>query len=344
MGISRVAVARALLQDALPNEVWYQPAVPGVDRSVMSPAEPWVPRQYGGWDTALGAAMGGWAFAAADYARLWASFDLGVHSPVMRPETAKIMWTNPWGYDGGTSQKSQVLRGWWRHRWQDAGGVPVTAIGHNGSFAGTAAVTWRRSDGISVVALFNRDVSLDFMGWSPFGSAMNAAIDQVHDHWPSHDLFPSVGLSSMCDDGWRRCQRCQTLHRLGGKAIDACPAGPPGHLDGGQATYTLVHNLPAARGHFGFRRCTKCQSLVHSTGSTAGRCAAGPGAQHDPAVGEYVLAKNEPATSPGQRGWRLCSRCQCVWYSDGSSRGVCPSSGAVGHTGQNGDDYLLLMY
>jgi CubicO group peptidase (beta-lactamase class C family) len=180
LGVTRAKVAPLLVQDRLPTEAWYQPSMPGLGKSVMSADEPFVPVQYGTQYTEIGAAMGGWALGAADYAKLWASFDIGAHNPVMSPQTVQTMWTNPPGTD-----RADALCGWWL----GPAGVDVTAIGHNGGFQGTGAAIWRRSDGVSVVAIFNRDLDLDFSDGAPFGTQMNAAISGVTE-WPTQDLSP----------------------------------------------------------------------------------------------------------------------------------------------------------
>ena len=333
LGITRAKVAPSLVEDRLPGEAWYQPSVPGLGQSVMSHDRPLVPLQYGTQYTEIGAAMGGWALAAADYARLWASFDIGAHNPVMSPETVQTMWTSPPGI-----HRPDALRGWWLN---DAGGG-ITAIGHNGGFEGTAAAVWRRSDGVSVVAIFNRDLDLDFPNGAPFGTEMNAAIGAITD-WPTHDLFPYADLKTICDDGWRQCNRCQVLFRTGGQGSLSCPAGHGGHSDTGSPHYTLVHDLPAARGQWGWRRCALCQALWFAAGGAAGACPANPGGSHQKVRPDYVLAHDEPFTSPGQQGWRLCVRCQSLWWPHSGTAGVCAAG--HGHSVASGSaTYLLLMF
>jgi CubicO group peptidase (beta-lactamase class C family) len=334
LGVSRAAVAPSLVGNALPHEAWYQPAKPGLGTSVMTADQPLVSVQYGTQYTEIGAAMGGWALAAADYARLWASFDIGAHNPVVSPQTVGTMWSTPAGID-----RADALRGWWR---EDAG-AGVTAIGHNGGLQGTAAAVWRRSDGVSVAVIFNRDINnLDFPNGALFGTPMNAAISAVTS-WPTNDLFPHAGLTSICDDGWRRCSRCQVLFRVGGKSPASCPAGPGGHSETGSAHYTLVHDLPAARGQWGWRRCRQCESLWFADGGATGACTADPHGQHRAGEISYVLAHDQPATSPGQSDWHWCSRCQSLWRAGSGTSGAC-AGGPGGHVSAGSSNYLLLTF
>jgi hypothetical protein len=47
------------------------------------------------------------------------------------------------------------------------------------------------------------------------------------------------------------------------------------------------------------------------------------------------------SNAPGQKGWRLCSRCQGLFFG-GNAGSVCPSA-AGGHVAASGD-YVLLPY
>lgn len=194
LGASRPQLGRSLLANKIAGEVRYEPAVPSVDRSVLTSARPFVGRPYGSWTQENLDAFGGWVMAAPDYAKMLAAFDLGSRNPLLNSTMTNVMWSSPpvGYYPAALSDNTGLLRGWFRTSFTNAAGEPVDAIGHNGSLPGTACLAMRRADGISFVLLMNRDLP-GALQFSTHGMSINNAINAVTT-WPTTDQFPAMGL------------------------------------------------------------------------------------------------------------------------------------------------------
>lgn len=179
LGITRARIGKS---ERAKDEVWYHDNHALTARSVMSPERPIVAAPYGAWNLENMDAHGGWVMAAPDYARILAAFDRG---ELLRPETAKRMWS---AIPGLEKSRPDLRAGWFEVHVAPG----VTAVGHNGLLPGTAALAFRRSDGVSIVAFVNRDLQLWMTGHG-LGNALNRAADAVS-KWPEEDLFPKYGI------------------------------------------------------------------------------------------------------------------------------------------------------
>jgi hypothetical protein len=153
----------------------------------MTPDRSLVPYVYGGFAMELLDANAGWIASAPDYAKVLAAFDLGAHNPLLQPSTVDAMWTQMWSqriYGG------EVLRGWFRSKLDNG----VTVIGHGGELNGTAALAFRRSDNVSLVAFFNKNTANTLRIFDDeLGKPLNQAADSIT-HWPDMNLFPPMGI------------------------------------------------------------------------------------------------------------------------------------------------------
>lgn len=89
--------------------------------------------------------------------------------------------------------------------------------------------------------------------------------------------------------------------------------------------------------------CRKCQALTNVGGSSLGRCP--KGGVHDHTGSSYytplhLSQLNGGKPYLGQPSWKWCNKCQCMFYTGGSSMGVCQAGGAHDATGSN--DYTLV--
>jgi hypothetical protein len=132
--------------------------------------------------------------------------------------------------------------------------------------------------------------------------------------------------------------------------MGACPAG--GGHDGLQSgDYTLVNELNIANtptpGQHGWRFCSNCFGLFFSYPSlgtpTPGKCPAGGGhaalVTYEEATevffGDYPLTYTGPS-SPGEHGWRFCSKCLGLFLISRRSPEACPA-GDIHDATQSGD-------
>ena len=138
--------------------------------------------------------------------------------------------------------------------------------------------------------------------------------------------------------GWNWCSQCQGLFYSNfGESFGVCPA----HSKSGSDSYVLpTAGQGSNSGPTGWKYCGKCQGLFFCasdprvpSGLDNGVCPAG-GAHNDSSSETYVI----PTSGQGQAGWRLCSRCQGLFYS-GNGLGGCPAGGS--HAVSANDSYVL---
>lgn len=184
LGITRAQIGRSRRSQRLPGEVLYHPLQIRVRTTVADASGDFVPNQYGGWNQENMDSHGAHVMAAPDYAKVLAAFDLGVYNPILHPDQVAAMWTQT-----GTSTQ---LQGWMLQEVPDGMGGTVALREHNGVLPGTRCYIARRADGISFVLFTNGDRDLG----SAEGLALSNLCNQVS-LWPSHDLFPSVGIGSL---------------------------------------------------------------------------------------------------------------------------------------------------
>jgi hypothetical protein len=91
-------------------------------------------------------------------------------------------------------------------------------------------------------------------------------------------------------------------------------------------------------GESDWRLCYGCRSLFRANGAYKGMCACG-GAHVDHFSANYTLVTTG---GHGQKGWRRCSNCTCLFYAgDPSTPGWC-ADGTM-HNGRSGKEYTLAM-
>jgi CubicO group peptidase (beta-lactamase class C family) len=198
LGVTRPRVGGSLLSERASGEVRYYPKpvanttnanaapISMLAKSVMTPAQPIVPSQYGGRNIPLGDGAGAWILAAPDYAKVLAAFDQGAANPLFTHDpigTTKSMWTSP--------DNTITCRGWFAMTLKNTSNQDVATVWHNGGMEGTAALIVRRRDGLNFVLLLDSDIGLG-MGQATQLSVLANNVTA----WPTTDLFPSVGIPS----------------------------------------------------------------------------------------------------------------------------------------------------
>jgi CubicO group peptidase (beta-lactamase class C family) len=185
LGVTRARLGRSLLKDKTSDEVRYHPVIPSVQPSVITPDRPLVPEVYGGWNQENLDSVGGWVMAAADYAKVLASFDMGNSNPILEPSSVTTMWTAHPTWTG-------VLRGWFKQILTDSSGKLIDSIQHNGWLSSNSNLVLRRSDKLSFVLFLNQGYP-GALHAAIHGIALNDIANKVTE-WPTTDLFPTVGI------------------------------------------------------------------------------------------------------------------------------------------------------
>ena len=140
-------------------------------------SRPWLPAVYSGRGVETIPASGGLIMSAADYVRILAGvYQLGENSPVLSKDTI------PQTYKAGQFGFSGFA---WRGWNQQKSGKGVVGYGKGGSLSGVKSSVLHRADGLAIAVIHN--------GPSLGYSTLNSLLDNISS-WPSHDLFPSVGL------------------------------------------------------------------------------------------------------------------------------------------------------
>ncbi len=228
LGITRAVIGGSLRNQKLNDEVEYHPGVLGIARSVRSDSRPWVASIYGGWNQENFDSHGAHVMSAPDFAKVLGAFDMAPFNPLLGTPWTDHMWSDVAG-------NGSWRRGWFRTSGNTATGT-VEINWHNGALSGTRTLVARRRDGISFVLFTNSDATI--------GSGTAVALSDVAESvraWPSHDLFPSVGLPGF-----------ETIDDLMAPYGSSCPstAGTPRFTTGGSAVIgsrmtMQVSNAPA---------------------------------------------------------------------------------------------------
>ncbi len=172
-----------------PHEVSYEPRSPmDVGSTLLNESGRVALGNHGLYNMKNVESSGGAVMSAPDYAKILAAFDQPVN-PLLTQASADFMSTPHFlGHD--------YAHGWWITTVKDEHGNDVAASHHDGSYFGTAALIFRRADGISFVLLFNRNVVTYLWGGAEAeGGQLNDLANQVA-VWPSGDLFPDYGIPS----------------------------------------------------------------------------------------------------------------------------------------------------
>jgi hypothetical protein len=166
-------------------------------------------------------------------------------------------------------------------------------------------------------------------------------------HVPIGDLFTlPVGTTDDEQDqsAWRRCARCQTAYwdgDFGNKG--ECPAG--GQHQPTDPMLTLPHRGFREDGALRqpptdslirrWRFCVKCAGMFWEGVFRGANGVCPAGGAHDPWGFDFLLAYNLPGTNQRQADWRLCHKCNGLFWTNAA--GACPSGGA--HTVGQPDPY-----
>jgi CubicO group peptidase (beta-lactamase class C family) len=130
---------------------------------------------------------GGWAIAPADAARLLSGFNSPVH-PLLTWDSQYAMlqlWND---FDSATVDTA--MHGIYYTPLMTSANTYMT-LSHGGGVSGGVCVNYWRSDNVTMVLMFNRDVLLQRNLWFDLGNLL----DQVNP-WPTWDFFSRVGIGN----------------------------------------------------------------------------------------------------------------------------------------------------
>jgi hypothetical protein len=184
-------------------------------------------------------------------------------------------------------------------------------------------------------------------------------VSSQHDDSESGNYFLKVNVDDV-QRRWRRCGKCHSIFYKG-DSVSYCPVTTPetSHtaaadnrdyimtIDSDDAAPGLTNAVPAPQGQQEWRHCNRCGGLWYGPNIIGSVCPAPGGGNHSSAdSADYALVKewsgnlNTYATqSPGEAGWRWCSKCQGLWLgSQSGSR--CPKDGFA-HSVTGSANYML---
>lgn len=147
--------------------------------SVVDTSGAQVPYPYGGFNLEIQLGNGGWVASAADLARFCTVYDTPEAAGVLTPASVATVFDAP--ETGGGSTHYGL--GW--HVRPTANGENTW---HTGSMPGTFTFL-ARSNGCTVVALFNQRKEGDDLNWGEIDPNLWNAVNQVGT-WPTEDLTP----------------------------------------------------------------------------------------------------------------------------------------------------------
>jgi N-acyl-D-amino-acid deacylase len=190
INIRQMRLGASLPSGRAPGEVRYYTAKNSPASSVF-PGEPRkVPWPYGGFHLEAMDAHGGWLASAVDLARFAAALDQPDHSPLLRPESYRMMYAPPPApvarKPDGAVESVYYGCGWLVRTVRDQGKANYW---HTGSLPGTFSLLVRRWDGLSWAALFNQRSERRSDPDTAIDLALHRAADAVN-AWPDTDLFP----------------------------------------------------------------------------------------------------------------------------------------------------------
>jgi N-acyl-D-amino-acid deacylase len=189
IGIKRMRIGASLIDGHAPGEVRYYAGNDAKASSVFPGTPEQVPWAYGGFSLEAMDAHGGWIASAVDLARFAAALDDSLHSPLLSPETFRIMCSPPpppvSRQPDGSLSDSYYGCGW---NVRPAGANGKANYWHIGSLPGTAALLVRRHDGLSWAVLFNQRSDHKRLPDTAIDGALHRAADAVT-AWPAENLF-----------------------------------------------------------------------------------------------------------------------------------------------------------
>ena len=185
LGLTRPRIGTSAVPSSPNGEVRYEDATPSLHTTVLNATGAKVSAPYGGFNLTNMDANGAWVMGAPDYAKILAALDQPTN-PLITKASRDAMWT---AYTG-----TNTLRGWFQTSLPNPTGLNLVTRWHNGSLDGTSCLVFKRTDGLSMVVLLNRNIP-GFFQPNPHMRDLNTIANQVTT-WPTTDLFPSVGIPS----------------------------------------------------------------------------------------------------------------------------------------------------
>jgi CubicO group peptidase (beta-lactamase class C family) len=329
--ITRLRTARSLWAAQPPDEARHHSRDLLLQQSVMTPARPLVPREYGDENLETMETSGGLSAAAPDLARVLAALNARPYTPLGRPAVDSLLHHASVNGRNGHGFDALELFDAANHRYRGSKG---------GLLQTSQSGLWYETDDFSYVILWNghhtkSNLTLDALedsSWYPTFPAVLTAARAYS--WPQTDLFPTFGMQSLPEtqSDWRWCTKCQGMFS-DVSPTSHCPAGGK-HSGTGSGNYHLIHNSTFPYGQDNWRQCKKCASLFFA-GNNLGVCTVG--GSHHSTSDNYTLVHNSPYQEP-QQNWRWCAKCQNLFFS-GKGNGACASGG--GHTQTGSGNYSV---
>lgn len=189
-GITRMRIGASLASGHVEGEVHYYTPHDETAESVF-PSQPGrVLRPYGSFNLEAMDAHGGWIASAVDLARFAAALDDPQHSPLLKPETFRLMYARPDAPIGRKADGS-LTDFYYGCGWlvRPVGKEGKANYWHNGSLPGTHTLLVRRWDGLSWAVLFNQRSDDPKLPDGAIDPALHRATAAVKS-WPTEDLFP----------------------------------------------------------------------------------------------------------------------------------------------------------
>lgn len=188
--VTRMRIGATRESGRLPGEVRYYSPTGRTSRSVFPDQPGEVPICYGGFYLEAMDAHGGWVASAVDLAKFAAALDDPQHSPLLKPESLRLMYRRPdaplWRKEDGSATDYYYGLGW---QVRPVGGEGKANYWHNGSLPGTFTLLVRRWDGLTWAALFNQRSEGGKLADGDIDPALHRAAAAVKE-WPTEDLFP----------------------------------------------------------------------------------------------------------------------------------------------------------
>jgi len=189
-GITNMRIGATLESGRLPNEVKYYSPSDSRGRSVFANVPGEVPVCYGTFNLEAMDAHGAWVASAVDLAKFAAALDDPEHSPLLKPESFRLMYGRP-APPLGLKEDGSPAEVFYGMGWQvrPVGDTGKANYWHGGSLPGTWTLLVRRWDGMSWAALFNQRSESRRSTDGEIDPALHRAARAVN-QWPTQDLFP----------------------------------------------------------------------------------------------------------------------------------------------------------
>lgn len=194
VGAKSPRLGKTLLKNRAKDEVlYYEPGEEGKSVFAENQGQE-VPGPYGRWSLEMMDAHGGWISSAPDLVRFTSGLDQSSRTPLLKPETRKLMiHCRPEGAAGhekdGKPGQFYYGMGWGVRLVGDDG---KAFFWHHGSLDGSSTLLLHHYDDISWAILFNTRHEIE--GKSPSilaDTQLHPAIGAIKE-WPEVDLFPTI--------------------------------------------------------------------------------------------------------------------------------------------------------